>query len=87
MFSNININGILKGLREPMWKPNLTDKQSQAIKCSYADLVGALQAKDQNDIHIHDWEAHKQSIEDLESNFGFIEKQKTGVESHEGKQD
>ena len=51
----------------------MTDKQIQAIKCAYADLVGAAQAKEQMDIEVHDWRAHELSIQDLEENFDFIE--------------
>lgn len=47
-------------------------KKVQAVKCAYADLVGALQAKEQNDIHVHDWSSHKLSIEDLEDAFPFL---------------
>lgn len=50
----------------------LTDKQIMAIRCAYADLVGALQAIEQNDPWKHDWEAHTQSIYDLENHFGTI---------------
>jgi hypothetical protein len=46
--------------------------QIQAIRCAHADLVGAKQAKEQNDIHVHDWKAHHQSILDLEYHFPKI---------------
>ena len=42
-------------------------KQEHAVQCAYLDLVGAHQchlAQQQ-----HDWDAHKQSIEDLEAAF------------------
>lgn len=51
-----------------------TNEQELAIKCAHADLVGALQALESGDIHSHDWKAHKQSIDDLETQFDFIEK-------------
>lgn len=47
----------------------LTKKQVTALRCAYADLQGALQARDQLDIEAHDWAAHKQSIFDLEEAF------------------
>lgn len=50
----------------------MTEEQIIAIRCAHADLVGALQAKQQNDIHAHDWEAHYQSILDLEYHFDFL---------------
>ena len=50
----------------------MTEEQIIAIRCAHADLVGALQAKQQGDIHVHDWKAHYQSILDLEYNFDFL---------------
>lgn len=51
-----------------------TSAEVLAIKCAHADLVGALQAIEAGDPHAHDWKAHKQSINDLEDQFSFIEK-------------
>lgn len=51
----------------------LSESQILAIKCAYADLVGALQARDQMDIEVHDWKGHYQTIIDLENTFDFIE--------------
>jgi hypothetical protein len=51
----------------------LTENQLLAIKCAYADLLGAYEAMEQRDIHAHDWKAHKQSIDDLLNNFKFLE--------------
>jgi hypothetical protein len=51
----------------------MTNEQIQAIKCAYADLVGALQAKQQLDIHAHDWNGHLETIKELETAFPFIE--------------
>lgn len=51
----------------------MTEQQILAIKCAYADLVGALQARDQMDIEVHDWKSHYQTIIDLENTFDFIE--------------
>lgn len=50
----------------------MTDNQKTAIKCAYLDLIGALQAFKQQDIYVHDWKAHSQSIEDLETAFDFL---------------
>lgn len=51
----------------------MSPEQIQAIKCAYADLVGALQSYNQYETTVHDWEAHLQSIHDLEKAFSFIE--------------
>lgn len=47
-------------------------EQIIAIKCAYADLVGALQAHNQQEITVHDWEAHYQTIRDLEDVFSDL---------------
>lgn len=52
----------------------MTTSQIFAIQCAFADLIGALQAHQQNDMHVHDWDAHRQSINDLAECFDFIEK-------------
>jgi len=36
-----------------------------AIRCAYADLLGALQARNNCDIESHDWDAHRQTLRDL----------------------
>lgn len=46
--------------------------QIQAVKCAYADLQGALQARNKLDVEAHDWEAHQYSIEGLEDAFNFL---------------
>ena len=51
----------------------MNDDQVLAIKCAYADLLGAYQAMEQCDIQAHDWKAHKQSMDDLLNNFKFLE--------------
>jgi len=43
----------------------MTKKQDFAARCALADLCGALQAYQQGDMDLHDWDAHKQTIEDL----------------------
>lgn len=52
----------------------MTDSQKFAIECAFADLLGALQAYQQSDMHVHDWDAHRQSIMDLAESFDFIDK-------------
>jgi hypothetical protein len=51
----------------------MTEEQKNAIRCAYADLVGALQARNQLDIEVHDWKSHLVTIEELEQAFDFIE--------------
>jgi hypothetical protein len=51
----------------------MNEEQIAAIKCAYADLVGALQAREQGDVEVHDWKAHRQTIDELEQKFSFIE--------------
>ena len=53
---------------------DLSIAQRCAITCAFADLIGALQAYQQNDMHVHDWDAHRQSIIDLAECFDFIDK-------------
>jgi hypothetical protein len=43
----------------------MNDSQKLAIKCAFADLCGAMQAYEQQDQDVHDWNAHMQSILDL----------------------
>lgn len=50
----------------------MNEKQRQAVACALADLQGALQAYEQDDIHVHDWRAHQQSIDDLIEAFDFL---------------
>lgn len=52
---------------------NMTPEQMTALRCAYADLHGS--AQEQLSIIIggtHDWEAHNQSIADLEREFPFL---------------
>lgn len=53
----------------------MSEQQILAIKCAYADLVGALQCYEQQSYSDHDWDAHKLSIKDLENCFDFLDKQ------------
>ena len=43
----------------------MTDTQKLAVRCAYADLLGALQAFEQGDLQAHDWTAHQQTLDDL----------------------
>lgn len=47
-------------------------EQLIAIKCAYADLVGALQSYNQHETTVHNWEAHLQTIRDLETAFPTV---------------
>jgi hypothetical protein len=51
---------------------NLSDTETTALRCAHADLIGALQAHEACDRTSHDWEAHLQSITDLEEAFPDI---------------
>ena len=50
----------------------MTQQQELAIKCAYADLIGALQNYEQHTYHDHDWDAHRLTIEELEAEFDFL---------------
>ena len=50
----------------------MNTKQIDAIRCAQADLIGAYQAFKQMDIHAHDWEAHRLTIEELTEAFENI---------------
>lgn len=47
----------------------MNQAQIQSVRCAFADLIGALQAYEQNDTHAHDWKAHAQSIRELHEAF------------------
>lgn len=53
----------------------MTPKQITAIKCAYLDLVGAMEAVVQQDVHAHDWDAHLDTIIELEECFDFLAKE------------
>jgi hypothetical protein len=36
------------------------------LRCALADLQGSMQAKNNCDIHSHDWEAHQTTIDEIE---------------------
>ena len=50
----------------------MNEKQILAVRCALADLQGSLQAFQQSDIHVHDWRAHEQSIDDLLETLEFL---------------
>ena len=60
-----------------MKNKTMTKKQKIALRCAFADLIGAVQAYNQGDYHLHDWEAHfvpvLTSIEDLKQEFDFLD--------------
>lgn len=51
---------------------NMTPDQMTAIRCAYADLQGSAQDNLSLMGGTHDWEAHAQSIADLEREFPFL---------------
>lgn len=51
----------------------ITSEQILAVNCAYADLCGALQARNQMDVEVHDWKSHKRTIIELQKAFSFIE--------------
>lgn len=63
-----------------MVEDSLTKEQVTAIKCAHADLIGALQAFDQNDINVHDWNRHGESIQELQEAFSFLDEYDTDKE-------
>jgi hypothetical protein len=50
----------------------MTQEQQLAIRCACADLIGAIQARNQMDIEVHDWKAHLLTIEELIETFPFL---------------
>ena len=50
----------------------MTPEQELAIRCAHADLKGALEAREALDLFQHDWDAHQESIDDLERVFPFL---------------
>lgn len=51
---------------------NMTYNQETAIRCALLDLIGAFQAYSQSDIHVHDWRAHLQTIQELKEAFSCL---------------
>ena len=50
----------------------MTNSQALAIRCAYADLLGALQNYEQGSYADHDWDAHRTTIEEMEAEFSDI---------------
>lgn len=50
----------------------LNKKQILAIKCAFADLLGAYQVAVQQDYSTHDWRAHFKTMEELKDAFPDI---------------
>lgn len=65
----------------------MTEQQVLAVKCAYADLLGALQNYEKSTYHEHDWNAHQLTIEELEAEFPFLtndhEDNKTEDQNHD----
>lgn len=51
----------------------MTENQVQAIKCAYADLIGALETFQNGTYDEHDWKAHQLSIKELKKAFKFLD--------------
>jgi hypothetical protein len=50
----------------------MSKEQQLAIRCACADLIGAIQARNQMDIEAHDWKAHLLTINELIETFPFL---------------
>lgn len=50
----------------------MTASEKVIIKCAFADLCGAVQARNQHDVELHDWDAHVTTIEELAEKFSFL---------------
>lgn len=51
----------------------MNDKEKTAIRCAFADLCGALQAMQQDDMHAHNWRAHRSTIAEMAECFDFLD--------------
>jgi hypothetical protein len=61
----------------------MNDITIAVIKAAYADLVGALQARNSLDMEAHDWKAHMLTIAEMEAEFKFIEPANVSFEGEE----
>lgn len=52
---------------------NLNETEMNALRCAFADLIGAVQAYKQGDYTAHDWKAHIQTIEELKAAFQWLD--------------
>ena len=50
----------------------MTGEQIQVIKDAYSNLFSALLARNKNDIEVHDWDSHFDTILELQKCFDFI---------------
>lgn len=51
---------------------NITESQQAAIKCAFVDLCASYKAWKEMDVYSHDWNDHRQSIDDLVQAFPFL---------------
>lgn len=51
----------------------MTNEQVMAVRCAFADLVGAYEAYENMDMHRHDWKAHLLTIQEMEVAFPELE--------------
>lgn len=60
------------------------EHRKRVIKCAFADLIGVVQAKQQGDLNIHDWDNHMLSIHEMFDEFseeyGLVWPTNIGVE-------
>jgi hypothetical protein len=47
----------------------MTKDQLAVIRFAYLDLMGAKEAADREDLHLHDWGTHWETIKDMETQF------------------
>ena len=50
----------------------MTESEKIVIRCAYADLKGALEAKESLDQLQHDWKAHSLTVMEMEEAFPFV---------------
>lgn len=50
----------------------MTAQQKNAVRCAHADLIGALQAREQGDVEAHNWKDHALTIAELEEAFAAL---------------
>lgn len=62
----------------------ISEIQMLALRCACADLIGSLQARNQNDVELHDWNAHSQTINDLINAFDFLSEFSNKAEEADG---
>jgi hypothetical protein len=50
----------------------MSQQQQLTLRCACADLIGAMEARNNNDIESHDWNAHLMTINDLIKAYPFL---------------